>query len=68
VLDKIGALEDYLDGIVDAGVLEGAEGFDDRIWTFEYPNTTSGARAAAATASQTFVVKVQREHNRVPAS
>ena len=68
MLDKIGALDDYLDSIVDTGVLEGAEGFDDRVWTFEYANATAGARAAAATATQTFVVKVQREQNRVPAS
>jgi hypothetical protein len=68
MLDKIGALDDYLDSIIDAGVLEGAEGFDDRVWAFEYPGTTAGARVAAATATQTFVVKVQREQNRVPAS
>ncbi len=68
LLDKIGAMEDYLDGIVDTGVLEGSEGYDDRVWTFEYPRTTSGARAASAEATQTFVVKVQRGQNRVPAA
>lgn len=68
VLDKIGALEDYLDGILDTGVIEGAEGFDDRAWTFDYPRATGGARVASATASQTFVVKVQRGQNRVPAA
>lgn len=67
LLDKIGATEDYLDSIVDTGVLEGSEGYDDRVWTFEYPRTTAGARAAAASATQTFVVKVQRGQNRVPA-
>ncbi|MCH7838998.1 MAG: hypothetical protein IID38_02025 [Planctomycetes bacterium] len=68
VLDKIGALEDYLDGIVDAGVIEGAEGFDQRVWSFEYPKTPAGARVAAASATQTFVVKVERQQNREPAS
>jgi len=68
VLDKIGAVEDYLDGIVDTGVIEGAEGFDDREWTFDYPRVTSGPRVATATATQTFVVKVEREHNREPAA
>lgn len=67
ILDKIGALEDYFDGLIDTGVLEGAEGFDDRVWKFEYPKTTSGARVAVASAEQTFVVKVQRQQNRVPA-
>lgn len=68
MLDRSGALDDYLDSIADTGVLEGAEGFDDRAWTFEYPAATSGSRVAAATAAQTFVVKVEREQNRVPAS
>ena len=68
MLDKIGAIDDYLDGIIDTGVLEGAEGFDDRVWTFEYPKSTAGARVAAVTATQSFVVKVEREQNRVPAS
>ncbi len=67
MLDKIGALEDYLDSIVDAGVIEGAEGFDNRVWTFEYPRTTAGVRTAAASATQTFVVKVERQQNREPA-
>lgn len=66
LLDKIGALEDYLDGIIDEGVIEGAEGFDDRVWSFDYPVMTSGARLASASANQTFVVKVEREHNREP--
>lgn len=65
MLDKIGAVEDYLDGIVDTGVIDGAEGFDDRVWEFEYPLTTSGARLASASATQTFVVKVSRGQNRV---
>ena len=68
LLDKIGAVEDYLDSIVDTGVIEGAEGFDRRVWDFDYPRTTAGARVASARATQTFVVKVEREQNRVPAS
>ncbi len=68
MLDKIGALEDYLDSVVDTGVIGGAEGFDDRVWTFDYPRTTAGARVAAASATQTFVVKVERERNREPAA
>ena len=68
ILDKIGALDDYLDTIRDSGVIAGAEGFDDRVWTFDYPRATSGSRVAAAEATQTFVVKVQRTYNRVPAA
>ena len=66
MLDKIGAVDDYLDAIRDSGVLAGAEGFDDRVWTFDYPRGTSGSRVATAEATQTFVVKVQRAYNRVP--
>jgi len=68
MLDKIGALDDYLDSIRNSGVIAGAEGFDDRVWTFDYPRTTSGSRVASAEATQTFVVKVQRTFNRLPAS
>ena len=66
VLDKVTAIEDYLDDIIDTGVIEGAEGFDDRVWSFEYPS--AGARMAVATATQTFIVKVERGNNRVPAT
>ena len=68
ILDKVGAVDDYLDSIIDSGVIEGAEGFDDRTWTFDYPKTTSGARVASAQSTQTFVVKVEREQNREPAA
>ncbi len=68
ILDKIGAIDDYLDGIVDTGVIDGAEGFDNRVWTFEYPRQSAGARVAVAAATQTFVVKVEREQNREPAA
>jgi hypothetical protein len=67
LLDPIGALEDCMDGLVDIGVIEGAEGFDDRAWAFDYPKATAGARVAAASATQTFVVKVERAQNREPA-
>ena len=68
MLDKIGALDDYLDSIRDSGVIDGAEGFDDRVWTFDYPKVTAGSRIAIAEATQSFVVKVQRTFNRVPAA
>ncbi len=68
ILDKIGALDDYLDSTRNSGVIAGAEGFDDRGWTFDYPRATSGSRVATAEATQTFVVKVQRTFNRIPAS
>ena len=67
MLDTIGAVEDYFDGILDTGVIDGAEGFDDREWTFDYPRATAGARTASATATQTFIAKVQRGQNREPA-
>ena len=67
LLDALAALEDHLDSILDTGVLEGAEGFDDCAWTFEYPAATSGVRVGVARGSLSFVVKVEREHNRVPA-
>lgn len=68
VLNAIGAVEDYLDSIVDTGVLDGAEGFDDRVWSFEYPRDSAGFRVAVASAAQSFVVAVQRQQNRVPAT
>ncbi len=67
MLDTIGAVEDYFDGILDTGVIDGAEGFDDREWSFDYPRATAGARMASATATQAFIVKVQRGQNREPA-
>ena len=67
ILDAIGAVEDYLDSIVDTGVIAGAEGFDNRTWKFSYPQTTSGTRLASAAAAETFIVKVERLRNREPA-
>jgi hypothetical protein len=63
VLDRIAALEDYLDSVIDTGFQPGAEGFDDRVWTFEFPRTSAGARVAAAVATQTFVARVARQQN-----
>lgn len=68
ILDAVGAIEDRLDTLRDSGVIEGAEGFDDREWKFDYPRTTSGARIVTAIATQVFVVKVEREKNRQPAA
>lgn len=68
LLDKIGAVDDFFDGIADVGIIEGSEGFDDRVWTFDLPLEASGSRVASASAEQSFVVKVERQQNRVPAS
>ena len=67
VLDQLGAIEDYLDSIVDTGMLDGAEGFDDRTWSIDYPRFSSGMRLAVAEAKQVFIVKVERGQNREPA-
>lgn len=67
ILDAIGAVEDRLDALRDSGVIEGAEGFDDRVWKFDYPKVSAGARVVKATATQAFVIKVQRQQNRTPA-
>lgn len=68
LLDKIGAVDDFLDGVADTAIIEGTEGFDDRTWTFDFPSVTTGARMATASAEQSFVVKVERQQNRIPAS
>lgn len=68
ILDKIGAVDDYFDSVRDTGVIEGAEGFDDRAWKIDYPPATAGARVGVASAKQTFVVKIERDQNRVPAT
>jgi hypothetical protein len=63
LLNRVAAVEDYFDSLIDTGVIEGAEGFDDRVWTLAEPKTTSGVRVATASARQTCVVKVEREAN-----
>jgi hypothetical protein len=68
VLDAAGAVDDYLDSIVDDGVLDGSAGFDDRSWKLALPEAVAGARRLVAEISQPFVVKVQRGYNRVPAA
>lgn len=66
MLDVVAGVEDYLDALIDVGIVEGADGFDDRAWSFEYPATRAGARVGVAKATQTFVVRVERTHNRTP--
>jgi len=68
MLDTVATVDDYLDSLLDTGVIEGTMGFDDRDWTFEYAKTTSGARVVSAIGKQAFVVAVQRLQNRVPAA
>lgn len=67
-LDQVGAVDDYLDSLLDVGVLDGADGFDDRIWEFDGPGGRAASRVVTATATQTFVVKVERNQNRLPAA
>lgn len=66
-LDVIGAVDDYLDSLRDVSVVDGAKGFDDRTWSFAYPQQTSGARVVVATAKTAMVVNVERQQNRLPA-
>jgi len=49
VLDHMGAVDDYLDSLIDTGIIEGTDGFDDRAWSIEYPKETTGARVVIAT-------------------
>ncbi|MEK6798052.1 MAG: hypothetical protein AABZ12_03735 [Planctomycetota bacterium] len=64
LLDRVAAVDDYLDGLIDVGVIDGADGFDERHWAFGEPRAASGARLATAEGTQTCVVKVQRGYNR----
>lgn len=68
ILNAVGAVEDYFDDLLtdEDGIIEGAEGFDDRSWTLGYPPGSSGARAAEASCRQSFMVKVERGYNRNP--
>lgn len=68
ILDKIGAVDDYFDSLITGatGVTDGADGFEDRTWTFDYPAGSTGGRMAAAECELTFIVKVERGFNRVP--
>lgn len=67
LLDRTAAVDDCFDDLLDAGLIEGADGFDDRVWNFALPETSSGARLATATAAQTCIVRVQRRQNRIQA-
>lgn len=67
LLDVVGAIDDYLDSIRDTGVIEGADGLDERTWKLPAPKSVAGVRAATAEAEVTLVVRVQREYNREPA-
>lgn len=67
ILDRVGATDDYLDSLIGTGIIDGAEGFDDRVWTFEDAKTRSGPRTLSATAKQTLIVKIQRNQNQTPA-
>lgn len=68
MLDLIAVVEDYMDSIVDIGVIDGATGFDGREWKLDYPHATAGVRSASATSTQTVVVRVERSFNREPAA
>lgn len=64
IYDQMGAVEDYLDSIRELGIIDGATGFEDRVWALETARTSSGARVSTATAQQTLHVAVQRGFNR----
>ena len=68
ILDAVGAVEDYFDELYVDEILvaDGADGFDERTWTLGYPTGAAGAQAAEASCRQSFVVRVEREYNRVP--
>lgn len=63
LLEIIGRIDNYFDSLRDDGLLNGAAGFDDRSWKFDYPRITAGARVVAAIATQTFAVRVRREES-----
>ena len=68
ILDKTGAVDDYFDSLITGatGVTNGADGFEDRTWTFDYPAGSTGGRMASAECGLTFIVKVERGFNRLP--
>lgn len=68
LLDRVAAVDDFFDGLLEEGLIDGASGFDDRVWTFAEPKLTAGARVATATATETFVVRVERGQNRLPSA
>jgi hypothetical protein len=68
ILDAVGAVEDYFDELFvdEQTIVEGADGFEERTWTFGYPTGAAGSQAAEASCRQSCTVKVEREYNRVP--
>lgn len=68
ILDKLGAVDDFFDSLISdaTDIIEGADGFEDRTWSFGYPAGSSGGRMASAECELSFVVKVARGSNRVP--
>lgn len=68
LLDAIGAVEDYFDGLqADEHELSaGADGLDDRTWQVTYPAGTAASRLAEASCTQTLMVRVERGFNREP--
>ncbi|MFQ5463590.1 MAG: hypothetical protein ACE5E5_13320 [Phycisphaerae bacterium] len=68
IVDKIGAVDDFFDNTIQTGLIEGAQGFDDRNWQIDMAVATSGSRTAGAAARQSMIVKVARNQNRIPAS
>lgn len=67
ILDHLAAIGDYLDSLIGIGIIDGAEGFDDREWTFHDAKERSGPRTLFATSKQTLVVKIERNQNQTPA-
>lgn len=63
LLDRVAAVENVLDSLVDEGLIDGAAGLDDRAWNHEFPRTGSGSRVAAAAAVLTVVAAIEREAN-----
>lgn len=63
LLPILAALDDYLDGIRDTGLVDGAEGMDNGAWKFIYPESKSGARVLTAEMAVTVVLRIARENN-----
>ena len=68
ILGAVGAVDDFFDELFtdEEKIIEGADGFDDRVWTFGYPAGSSGSQVAEAKCEQGFIVKVERGYNRIP--
>ncbi len=67
ILDHLGATDDYLDSLIGTGIIDGAEGLENRAWTFDDAKVRSGPRTLSATGKQTLIVKIERNHNQTPA-